>query len=137
MILLQTFLFNHVEQFSYQPSVAVSGNLRGKVTVVDKALSSHGHETHLSTSLNGNCTQFEFQTCRNFYVDLREPYLAWKLNFVRGHGYKTYNTKKVKKAAQRRNKAEEETAVEEEQEPPVTLITHVKKKHFALNCFHC
>ena len=81
--------------FRYQPFVAVSGNLGGKVPVVDDVLSSHEHEIYPTTSLNENCIDFEFQTDRNYYVDLRETYLALNLKLGRGRGYETYNTKEV------------------------------------------
>ena len=84
--------------FRYQPFVAVSGNLGGKVPVVDDFfLSSHEQEIYPTTSLDENCIEFEFQTDRNHYVDLRQTYLALKLKHVRGRGYETYNTKEVKK----------------------------------------
>ena len=78
--------------FRYQPFVAVSGNLGGKVPVV--VLSSHEQQIYPTTSLDENCIKFEFQTDRNNYVDLRQTYLALKLKLVRGRGYETYNTKK-------------------------------------------
>ena len=62
--------------FRYQPSVAVSGSLGGKVPVVDDVLSSHEHEIYPTTSLDENCIEFEFQTDWNYYVDLRQTYLA-------------------------------------------------------------
>ena len=80
--------------FRYQPFVAVSGNLGGKVPVVDDVLSSHEQEIYPTTSLNENCKEFEFQTDRNYYVDLRQTYLAWKLKLVRARGYETYIPKK-------------------------------------------
>ena len=83
--------------FRYQPFVAVSGNLGGKVPVVDDVLSSHEQEIYPTTSLDENCIEFEFQTDRNYYVDLRQTYLALKPKLVRGGGYETYNTKEVKK----------------------------------------
>ena len=83
--------------FRYQPFVAVSGKLGGKIPVVDDVLSSHEQEIHPTTSLDENCIEFEFQTDRNYYVDLRQTYLALKLKLVRGRGYETYNTKEVKK----------------------------------------
>ena len=107
--------------FRYQPFVAVSGNLGGKVPVVDDVLSSHEQETYPTTSLDGNCIEFEFRTDRNYYVDLRQTYLALKLKLVRGRGY-DYNTKAVKKEHKGEAKAEEEETVEEE---PVPLVTHV------------
>ena len=109
--------------FRYQSFVAVSGNLGGKVLVVDDVLSSHKQEIYPTTSLDENCIGFEFQTDRNYYVDLRQMYLALKLKLVRGHGYETYNTKEVKKEHKEEAKAEEEETTEED--APVLLVTHV------------
>ena len=47
--------------FRYQPFVAVSGNLGGKVPVVDNVLSSDELEIYPTTSLDENCIEFEFQ----------------------------------------------------------------------------
>ena len=75
--------------FWYQSIVAVSGNLGGKVSVVDDVLSSHEQEIYPTTSLDENCIEFEFQTDRNYYVNLRQTYLVLKLKLVRGRGYET------------------------------------------------
>ena len=72
--------------FRYRLFVAVSGNLGGKVPVVDDVLSSQEQEIYPTTSLDENCIEFEFQTDRNYYVDLRQPYLALKLKLFRGRG---------------------------------------------------
>ena len=88
--------------------VAVSGNLGGKVPVVDDVLSSHEQEIYPTTSLDQNCIELEFQTDRNYYVDLRQTYLAVKLKLVRGRGYETYNSKEVKKQHKEDAKADEE-----------------------------
>ena len=80
--------------FQYQPLVAVSGNLAGKVPIVDDVLSSHEQEVYPDTSLDENCKDFEFQTDRNCYVDLRQSFLTLKLKFVKGRGDKTYESKK-------------------------------------------
>ena len=103
--------------------MAVSGNLGGKVPVVDDVLSSQEQETYPITSLDENCIEFEFQTNRNYHVDLIQTYLALKLELVRSRGYETYNTKEVKKERKEEAKAEEEETVEEE--APVLLVTHV------------
>ena len=109
--------------FRYQPFVAVYGNLGGKVPVVGDVLSSHEQEIYPTTSLDENCIEFEFQTDRNYYVDLRQTYLALKLKLVRGRGYETYDSKEVKKEHKEEAKAEEvETA---EEHAPVPLVTHV------------
>ena len=79
--------------FRYQPFVAVSGNLGGKVPIVNYVLSSHEQETYATTSLDENCIEFEFQTDRDYYVDLRQSFLALKLEFVEGRGYDTYESR--------------------------------------------
>ena len=65
--------------FWYQPFVAVSGNHGGKVPVADDVLSSHEQEIYPNTSLDENCIEFQFQTDRNYYVHLRQTYLALEL----------------------------------------------------------
>ena len=69
--------------FQYQPFVAISENLGEKVPVVDDVLSSHEQEIYPTTSPVENCIEFEFQTDRNFYVDMRRTYLALKLKLVK------------------------------------------------------
>ena len=108
--------------FRYQPFVAVSGNLGGKVPVVDDVLSSHEEEIYPTTSLDENCIEFEFQTDRNYYIDVRQTHLILKLKLVKGRGYETYNTKEVKKEHKEGAKAEEEETSEEQ---PIPLVTHV------------
>ena len=105
--------------------MAVSGILGGKVPVIDYVLSSHVQEIYPTTSLNENCIEIEFQTDRNYYADLRQTYSALKLKLVRGRGYRTHNSKKVKKEHTKETKADEEVTVEEEQEAPVPLVTNV------------
>ena len=83
--------------FLYQPFVAVSGNLGGRVPIVDDVLSSHEQEMCPNTSLDENCIEFEFQTDRNYYIDLRQSFLALKLKFVKGRGYDTYESEEKKK----------------------------------------
>ena len=56
----------------YQPFVAVSGIPGVKVPVVDNVLSSHEQENYPATSLDENSIEFELQTDRNVYVDLRQ-----------------------------------------------------------------
>ena len=79
--------------FRYQQFVAFSGNLGGKVPVVEDVLSSHEQEIYPTTSLDENCIEFEFQTDRNYYVDSGQTYLALTLKYINGRGYKSYNSK--------------------------------------------
>ena len=80
-------------KFRYQPFIAVSGNLGGRVPLVDDVLSSLEQEIYPTTSLDENCIEFEFQTDWNYYVDLRQSFLALKLKFVERRGYDTYESK--------------------------------------------
>ena len=79
--------------FRYQTFVAVSGNPCVKVPVVDSMLSSHEQEVHSITFFGENSIEFDFQTDRNVYVDLRQTYLALKIKLVEGRGLNTYKTK--------------------------------------------
>ena len=112
--------------FWYQAFVAVSGKVGGKVLKVDVVLSSHEQEIYLTTPLNDKCIGFEFQTYRNYFVDLRQTHMALNLNCFKGRGYETYNTKEVENEYKEEAKTDEETVVaKEKQEVPVPLVTHV------------
>ena len=105
--------------------MAVSGNLGGKDPVVDDVLSSHEQEIYPTTSLDQNCIEFEFQTDRSYYVDLRQMDLILKLKLLRGCGYETYNSSEIKNEHKEETITDEEATAEEEQEAPVLLVTHV------------
>ena len=120
--------------FWYQPFVAVSGNLGRKVPVVDDVLSSHEQEIYPTTSLDENCIEFELQTDRNYYVDLRQAYLALKLKLVTGHGYEKYKTREIKNGTQRRS----ESRRGRDGRGRRSSSSHYSwKQHFAFNFFQC
>ena len=100
--------------FQYQHFVPVSGILGGKVPIVDDDLSSHEQESYPTTSHDENCIEFEFQTDRNYYVDLRQSFLALKLKFVKGRGYDTYESKEKKKEHKDKSVVFTETGDDEE-----------------------
>ena len=50
-----------------------------------------------TTSVDENSIEFDFQTDRNVYVDLRQTYLAVKIKLVKGRGFDTYKTPEKKK----------------------------------------
>ena len=64
---------------------------------MDDVLSSHEHEIYPTLSLDENSIEFEFQTDRNAYVDLRQTYLALKIKLVKGHGFDSYKTTEKEK----------------------------------------
>ena len=119
---LKTFKSNN---FRYQPFVAVSGNLGGKVPIVDDVLFSQEQEIYPTTSLDENCIEFEFQTDRNYYVDLRQSFLALKLKFVKGRGYDTYEIKEKKKEHKDESVVFTETGDDSDQEEEVARVTYV------------
>ena len=84
-------------KFRYQRFVAVSGTPDGKVPVVDNVLFSHEQEIYPTTLLDEYNIEFEFQTYRNPYVDLRQTYLALKSKLIKGRGFDTYKTREKKK----------------------------------------
>ena len=100
----------------YQAFVEVSGNLGGKVLTVDNVLSSHEQQNYPTTSFDENCIEFEFQTDRNYYVDLKQSFLALKLKFVKGRGYDTYESKEKKKEHKNESVVFTETGNDEEEE---------------------
>ena len=71
--------------------MAVSWNLGQQVPVVDNFLSSHAQKIYLSTSLDENFSEFQIQRHRNYYVDLRQTFVASKLNYIKDRGFETYN----------------------------------------------
>ena len=92
-----------LNNFRYQHFVTVSGNPGVKNPVVDNVLSSHEHEIYPTTSLDENSIEFEFQTDRNIYVDLRQTYLALKNKLVKGRDFESYKATE-KEGAQRRRR---------------------------------
>ena len=100
--------------------------LGGKVPIVDDVLSSHEQEVYPTTSLDENCIEFEFQTDRNYYVDLRQSFLALKLKFVKGPGYDTYESKEKKKEHKHESVVFTETGTDDsDEEEEVARITYV------------
>ena len=117
-----------LNNFRYQPFVAVSGNPGVKVPVLDDLLSSHEQERYPLTSVDENSIEIEFQTDRNVYVDLRQKYLALKIKLVERRGFDTYKTTEKKKE-HKEDTVFDETGNDEvefiEEDKGVLHITHV------------
>ena len=114
--------------FRYKPFAAVSGNLGGKDPIVDDVLSSQEQDFYLTTSLDENCIEFEFETHRDYYVDLRQSFLSLKLKFVKGRGYDTYESKEKKKEHKDESVVFTETGDDEEEENEVARVIYVNNK---------
>ena len=120
-------IMTDLNNIRYQPFVAVSGNAGVKVPVVDDVLSSHVQEIYPTTSLDENSIEFEFQTDRNVYVDLRQTYFALKFKLVKGRGFDTYKTTETE---HKEDTVFTETVDDDvefiEEDEGVPHITHVK-----------
>ena len=66
--------------------------------------------------------EFEFQTDRNNYTDLRQTYLSLVLELVKHRGFDLY-----KKEAKKEHKEGEEKKADADDDNEVPLITHVNK----------
>ena len=90
-----------LNNFRYQPFVAVSGNPVVKVPVMDDMLSSHEQEIYPTSCLDENTIELEFQTDLNVYVDLRQTYLGLKVKLIKGRGFDTYKTTEKKRSTKK------------------------------------
>ena len=104
----------------------MSENFGGKVSIVDDVLSTLEQEIYPTTLLDENCIEFEFQTDRNYYVNLRQSFLALELKCVKGRGYDTYESKKEKKEHKDECVVFTETGTDDsDEEEEVTRVTYV------------
>ena len=104
----------------------MSGNLGGKVPIVDDVQSSHEQEICPTTSLDENCIAFEFQTDWNYYVDLRQSFLALNPKFVKGRGYDIYESKEKKKEHKDESVVFTETGTDDsDEEEEIARVTYV------------
>ena len=93
---------------------------------------SHEHEIYPTTSFDENFKKFEHQTDRNFYVDLRQTFLALKLKFVKGRGYDTYESKEKKQEHKDESVVFTETGTDEEDElARVTYVNNITHSIFS------
>ena len=121
--------------FRYQTFVAVSGNIGGKVPIVDNVPSSHEQEIYLTTSLDENCIEFEFQTNRSYYVDLRQFFWHWSSKLSKD--VVTMHTRVRKKGAQRWVCCFHWNRKRWRRRKRRSSSSYLCKKHNAFNIFKC
>ena len=98
---------------------------------MDDVLSSPEQKIQPTTSLYENSIEFEFQTDRNVYVNLRQTYLDLKVKLVKGREFDTYKTTKKKKEHQEDTVFTEtgdddvEFIEEDEGVPHITLVNNI------------
>ena len=111
----------------------MSGNLGGIVPFVNDVLSSHEHETYPTSSFDENCIEFKIQTDRNYYVDLRQSFLALKLKFVKGRANDTYESKEKTNENKDESIVFTETGIdaEEQEVARVTYVSNIMHSRFS------
>ena len=91
------------------------------VPVLETIMSSYTQEVFPSTSLNESSFEFEFETDRNLYLDMRDTYLSLKLQLFKGRLFDAFKKEK----AEHKAKSEEDS-----DEEPQTYLTYVNNLLF-------
>lgn len=99
-----------------------------KIPILEPILSSHVQEVYPSTSLDESSIEFEYETDRSIYLDLRDTHLLIKVQINKGRLYDEYLNRTVKI-----DKDEEE---EEDSLMDKDYVTHVNNLLHSLfsNC---
>ena len=69
--------------FWYKAFTNSSMEIFDKVPVLETTMSSYTQEVFPSTSLDESSIEFEFETDRNLYLDMRDTHLSLKLHFFK------------------------------------------------------
>ena len=98
-----------------------------KVPVLETIMSSYTQEVFPSTSLDESSIEFEFETDRNLYLDMRDTHLSLKFQLFKGRMFDAFKKEK----AEHKAKSEEDS-----DEEPQTYLTYVNNLLHSLfsNC---
>ena len=128
----QTFLVDHIKQLSIQTFRGSVWKSWRKVPIVEVFLSSQEKENYPTTSLDENCIEREFLTDRNYYSNLRQSFLTFKLQFVKGPGYDTYQGREKKNEHKHESVVFTETGTDDEEEiARVTFVNNILHSMFS------
>ena len=88
---------------------------------------SYTQEVFPSTSLDQSSIEFEYETYRNLYLNLRDTHLSIKLQFFKGRLFDAFKNEKAEHKAKSEEDADEE---------PQTYLTYVNNLLHSLfsNC---
>ena len=87
-----------------------------KVPVLETFISSYTQEVFPSTSTDENSIEFEFETDRNLYLDMRDTHISLKLQLFKGRLFDAFKKEK----AEHKAKSEEDS-----DEEPYSYLTYV------------
>ena len=113
--------------FRYGAFTNSSLEIFDKVPVLETIMSSYTQEVFPSTSLDESSIEFEFETDRNLYLDMRDTHLSLKLQLFKGRLFDAFKKEK----AEHKAKSEEDS-----DEEPQTYLTYVNNLLHSLfsNC---
>ena len=118
---------NQSSHFWYGVFTNSSLEIFDKVPVLETIISSYIQEVFPSTSLDESSIEFEFETDRNLYLDMRDTHLSLKLQLFKGRLFEAF----------KKEKAEHKAKLEEDSdEEPQTYLTYVNNLLHSLfsNC---
>ena len=81
--------------FWYGAFTNTSLEIFGKVPVLETIMSSYTQEIFPSTSLDESSIEFEFETDRNLYLDMRDTHLSLKLQLFKGRLFDAFKKSKI------------------------------------------
>ena len=118
---------NQSSHFWYGAFTNSSLEIFDKVPVLETIMSSYTQEVFPSTSLDESSIEFEFETDRNLYLDMRDTHLSLKLQLFKGRLFDAFKKEK----AEHKAKSEEDS-----DEEPQTYLTYVNNLLHSLfsNC---
>ena len=118
-----------VNQSHFRHGVFTNSSLEifDKVPVLETIMSSYTQKVFPSNSLDESSIEFEFETDRNIYLDMRDTHLSLKLQLFKGRLFDAFKKEK----AERKAKSEEDS-----DEEPQTYLTYVNNLLHSLfsNC---
>ena len=71
------------------------GNLEEKIALVDNNVLSHDPDNCSTNSIAKNWIENEFETDWNYYVALRQTFLALKQKLLKDRGSESYKTTEI------------------------------------------
>ena len=113
--------------FRYGALTNSSLEIFDNVPVLETIMPSYTQEVFLCTSLDGSSIEFEFETDRNLYLNMRETHLSLKLQLFKGRLFDAFKKEKAEHKAKSADDSDEE---------PQTYLTYVNNLLHSLfsNC---
>ena len=113
--------------FRYEAFTNSSLEIFDKIPILETIMSSYTQKVFPSTSLDESSIEFEFETDRNLYLDMRDNYHSSKLQLFKGRLFDAFKKEKAE------HKAKSEEDSDEEPQPDLIYVNNVLHFLFS-NC---